>query len=283
MSKSLILKTIRLANFFESAFTKRQVFEYLPDSMSETEFHYSLLQLEIENEILIENEYVFENSGQTNCHEKRRWSQSIFKKNKKYISLISFLPWIKFIGLTGANAFESCKKTDDVDMFIVTQKNRLWLTYIFIVILSKLLGKRNILCVNYLVDTENLKINQKSYYNAVQLIQMKSIFNADYKEKIINNNKWIFDFIPNARYEKTCDSFYLVNIFSRNDSNINSSILSKIDNKIFKLYSDHLKAKYNHLFGKSLVADRGIAKLHRQDNHKIYSDIFKSVETNYNL
>ena len=284
LSKSIILKTIRLANFFDSSFTVRQVHKYLPASMSETEYNYSLMQLENENEILIEDDFVFENSNQTNCHVKRKWSQSIFQKNKKYISLFSYIPWIKFIGLTGANAFESCKKSDDVDMFIVTQKNRLWLTYLLIVILSKLMGKRNVLCVNYLVDTENLEIKHKSYYNAVQLLQMKSIFNPDFQDQLIHANKWIFDFIPNAKYEKSFDSFYLVNSISRNSSKTNNSVLSKIDNKIYNNYSEHLKAKYNYLFGKSLIVDRGIAKLHRQDNHKIYADIFESViETNYSL
>jgi hypothetical protein len=284
LSKTIILKTIRLAFFFDSVFSIKQVYKYLPASVSETEYNYSLMQLENENEILIEDDLVFENASQTNCHTKRNWSQSIFKKNKKYISLISYLPWIKFIGLTGANAFESCKKNDDVDMFIVTQKNRLWLTYLLIVILSKLFGKRNVLCVNYLVDTENLKIKHKSYYNAVQLLQMKSIFNPDFKDQLIYSNKWIFDFVPNANYEKSYERFYLVNKISRNGSKMNNSIFSKIDNKIYEKYSEHLKVKYNHLFGKSLIVDRGIAKLHRQDNHKLYSDIFESsIETNYSV
>ena len=236
-----------------------------------------LTQLENEDKIVIENDLIFQKSSSTNYYSKRMWTRTIFEKNKKYISLISKLPWIIFIGLTGANAFESCKKNDDVDMFVVTQKNRLWLTYTLIVIISKILRKRGVLCINYLVDQENLAINHQSYYNAVQLLQMKAIFNIEFYGQLIEANKWIFDFLPNATFEKTIDYYYQLTDKSKNLKVKNNSFLTKIDEMIYKKYSKHLKKKYMHLFGKSLVLHRGIAKLHRQDNHDVYMQLLEPV------
>jgi len=275
--KSNVLKTIKLANYFESAFSKKQVYKYLPTKLTEKEFNYAITQLENEDMIVIENNLVFQKSSSTNYFFKRMWSRSIFEKNKKYISLISKIPWIKFIGLTGANAFESCKKNDDVDMFVVTQKNRLWLTYTLIVIISKILRKRGVLCINYLVDSENLTINHQSYYNAVQLLQMKSIFNVEFYDQLIDANKWIFEFLPNAKFEKTIDNYYHLNKKSKSDIVKTNSFLTKIDEIIYIKYSKHLKNKYNHLYGKSLILHRGIAKLHRQDNHDIYVQLLEPV------
>lgn len=277
MFKSTVFNTIKLANYFESAFSIDQVYQYLPSQLEDKEFKYIINQLENENEIKIKDDLVFQKSSTTNYYLKKKWSRSIFKKNKKYISIISKIPWIKFIGLTGANSFESCKQNDDVDMFVVTQKNKLWLTYLFIVVISKLLGKRNILCVNYLVDDENLTIRHKSYYNAVQILQMKSIFNPEFRDQLIYANKWIFDFLPNAVYEKSVNNFYLLNKKSRNGSEKTESIFARIDNEIYKKYSKHLRTKYTHLCGKSLIMQRGIAKLHRQDNQDIYSQILEPV------
>lgn len=85
--------------------------------------------------------------------------------------------------MTGANAFESCADQDDIDLFLVTRKNRLWISYVLLVLYSKLIRKRHILCINYLVDEKNLCATRQDYYTAVQIIQMVPLLNHEFAQK----------------------------------------------------------------------------------------------------
>ena len=273
MLENEILKTIKLAHYFNSAFTKSQVFQYLPVKVDKKEYNIVLQEMMDCGRIKVESEFLFADESDLNDYHPRIWSKNIFNNNKKYISLMAQIPWIKFIGLTGANAFESCKENDDLDIFVVTQPGRLWLTYLIIVVISKLFGIRQVFCVNYLIDENNMKIQHQSYYNAIQLLQMISVFNEQFRKKLISANEWIYDYLPNAEPGYKMNDFYLLNLSRENGGISQNSFLNAIDSGIYNKYSRHLEAKYKFLIGKNLILERGIAKLHRDDHQNIYNEI----------
>ncbi len=135
---------------------------------------------------------------------------SIQPRIKIYISLLKWLPLVRFVGMTGKSAVEGVRRDDDIDLFIITKSRLLWTTRFCVVLLAKLLGIHGGtgVCLNLFFDESNLTIprNKQNEYIAHELLQMKPIID---KQKIysalLEANRWIFKIFPNTRINKTED------------------------------------------------------------------------------
>ncbi len=275
-----ILATIQLAHHFESAFSREQVYRYLRVPASPRVFQQTLSDLIADGMVSEKDGVLFARALEKKYCRKQQWSRDLFKHHQKHLSVIARLPWVKYATLTGANAFESCACKDDIDLFLITKKNRLWLSYLTLVLLSKVWRKRGLLCINYLVDEVNLHTEQQDYYTAVQIVQMIPLIRSDFSEKIIAENSWIFEYLPNARPEILDNDFYLLahkNGIAANN-NADNGLLSRLNRFVYKQYVRRLSEKYPESFGKGIVLGEGIAKLNRMDHQDIYNSIYRKID-----
>ena len=132
------------------------------------------------------------------------------KKVQLYIKLISLFPQIKLIGLSGSMAMKNPKSEDDIDLFIITEKKRLFTARFLATIISFIMGlKRSIgqneapnkVCLNLFFDESNLKVPKfkQTEFVGHEVIQMKPVINKNQTyEKFLNANEWVFRLFPNA-------------------------------------------------------------------------------------
>lgn len=129
---------------------------------------------------------------------------------RHYFRFLPIFPQIKLIGLSGSVAMMNAKKSDDVDLFIITGRDRLWTGRFIAVMLAQLLGLRrkrgrkrasNKICLNLFFDEVDLIVPKakRSHYLAHEVLQMKPIFERDRAyQRFIYANRWVFDIFPNA-------------------------------------------------------------------------------------
>lgn len=275
-----MIATIRLAHHFESAFSAEQVYRYLRIKMEREEFEGAIAELKRRYLVFEKDGALFAVDMEESYRRKKNRSKKLFERQRLYLSLFSKMPWVKYAALTGANAFESCRQRDDVDLFLITAGNRLWICYLLLVILGKILRKREVLCLNYLVDELNLHIKQQDYYTAVQILQMIPLFDNAFNKKIIGDNRWIFDFLPNARPQLVKDRFYLLrNGYPKpEDSAKQTGFFSRLNRVIYEKYKQRLAAKYPRELGKGIILEEGLAKLNRIDHQDIYEEIYQKID-----
>jgi predicted nucleotidyltransferase len=136
---------------------------------------------------------------------------------KLYLKILSFFPQIKLIGFSGSLAMMNADKDDDIDLFIITAKNRLFTGRFVAIILAKILGihrfynKRYKLhvtcyqdkvCLNLFFDESDLAVPdfKRNEYVAHEILQMKPIVNKDsVYERFLVANSWVFEIFPNAK------------------------------------------------------------------------------------
>ncbi len=110
---------------------------------------------------------------------------------------------VLFLGITGSVAAGYPKKNDDIDLLIVTKKNKLWLTRLKLRIFINLnkiphrkfgeKEKSNEFCFNLWLDTSSLRLNKEkqNLKNAIDLILLKSLINKENTyQKFIKENYW---------------------------------------------------------------------------------------------
>ncbi|HEY5600668.1 MAG TPA: hypothetical protein VIK81_01120 [Patescibacteria group bacterium] len=126
---------------------------------------------------------------------------------KKFAGLISKIPSVIMIGLTGALAVGNSDSKDDIDFFIVCQSNTVWLTRFLVTVVLTLLGQRRLpnskknkdkICLNMFIDQNSLKFKQ-SLYMAHEIAQLKPLFDRGIYRQIWTKNKWVFKYLPNFK------------------------------------------------------------------------------------
>ncbi len=124
--------------------------------------------------------------------------------------LLTFIPTVKLIGISGSLSVENANKDHDIDLFIITSKNTLWTTRFLVNILLLVFGLRrgrsvfaskNKICPNMFMEEDFLELPKamRNIYTAHEIAQLKIIFskNSMY-EKFLFENKWVLSFLPNA-------------------------------------------------------------------------------------
>jgi len=128
---------------------------------------------------------------------------------KRAAKILSFIPTIKMVAVTGALAMENANEEADIDLMIITSKDTLWTTRLFTLLLLDILriprrkyGDRNQkdkLCLNIWLDENNLAWRKRNIFTAHEIAQIKPLVNKEEAyEKFISKNKWIVDYWPNA-------------------------------------------------------------------------------------
>jgi len=125
-----------------------------------------------------------------------------FQKIQPYIKLLSKIPLVIMIGITGSASMGNCKKNDDIDLCVITKSKSLWITRFICVVIAKMMnlyGKY--ICLNLFFDESDLTIPQQkqTIYIGHELLQMKPVVNKNNTyEQMLSKNKWIYSLFPNA-------------------------------------------------------------------------------------
>lgn len=141
-------------------------------------------------------EHVFAQRAQRESFSEKLWSQA-----ESYGRLLSKLPFVRMVCLTGALAVRNPGSLqDDLDYFLVVQSGRVWTARFFAVILvrlAKLWGV--VLCPNYVLAEDRLVQSRQDSFVAHEITQMHPIYGLQLYETIRTENDWTARFLPNAK------------------------------------------------------------------------------------
>jgi hypothetical protein len=110
--------------------------------------------------------YLVGRSEIVKIRQKREvWSKEKIKLAENVAEIMRRIPFVKMIAVSGGVASLNSEKNDDIDLFIVTSKNRLFTARALIVLILKAMGKyrsqdriTNMICPNMFLSEEALKI-----------------------------------------------------------------------------------------------------------------------------
>lgn len=211
--QSYVLKTICYADIFDYPMTSEEIWKYLiaPESVSKKDFD-KLFQGSGDGLGKKDKFYFLRGKEFLVDVRKKREEISIrkIKKAKKIGQILSLVPSVLLVGVSGSLSMNNCKKTDDIDLFIVTRKNTLWVTRFLVTSILILLNEKrqrgNLLsidkiCTNMFLGEDALFLSHKSQniFSSHEVAQLKIIVNKNNTyEKFLAANQWIRHFLPNT-------------------------------------------------------------------------------------
>ncbi len=208
-----ILKTLIYADIFDYPLKINEIHKWLIGKKSTLrQLEKALRQLYKVSSIEYKGGYYFlRKRGGLAVRRQRREEQSVYylRKAKMLCRILKIIPWIKLVGISGGLALRNASKKDDIDLFIITAKNRLWLSRFLSLGILSLIGQRRKvddtgrkiagkLCLNILLEEDRLEQRSKDIFVAHEVLQMKVLWQRDrIYGKYLEDNFWAFKFLPN--------------------------------------------------------------------------------------
>lgn len=140
---------------------------------------------------------------------RQKISERLLKQARLISQIFKIIPWIKLVGVSGSLAMENADKNSDIDLFIITEKNKLWICRLGLLGILELLGKRRKrgenekqasgkICINLLLEEDSLAQKDKNIYLAHEVLQMRVLWQrGGVYSKFLEENEWVFKYLPN--------------------------------------------------------------------------------------
>jgi len=214
--RNQILLTIEIASKCGQAIALNEIDLLLNQPTQKTIQEIVQNDLQIKKTVSIEKNYAvikgYESLFQK--REKREKTSRIFKEIAKTFTnqIIKKNPNWKLIAISGSVSYGSAIPTDDIDLFLVTQNNQMWQSFLKALLLArvfyiktKLNGKKANLCLSYVQDEKNLEDEityRKTPLLARELLSIQVLFGKKYYKSLLAKATWISEIFPNLYKQK---------------------------------------------------------------------------------
>lgn len=199
-------------------------------------------------------------------------ASSYFKKLPFYAKIISSFPFVRSVAISGSLSKGVMHDDGDIDYFIVTAINRMWVCRTFLILFKKifLLNSKKYFCVNYLVDENHLEIVDKNIFTAIEVSYLIPVFNSDTINKLKRQNNWIKTYFPKFEHQIKVEQVKpKVSIKRLIEQLLKGSFGEYLDLLFMRLTYKRWGKKFKHFdptkFQLTMRSDRGISKHHPQD------------------
>jgi predicted nucleotidyltransferase len=201
--KQDILATLAYFDLFDYPLTQTEIAQFLKISYCTEEFAEDLYSLATENWIFRFDEFYSLQDNYSLVQRRREGNtraRSMLKTAERIAGFLSTFPFIKGVAVSGSLSKNFADENSDIDFFIITEKNKLWLARTFMHCFKKiamLLKKEDWFCMNYYIDEEMLQIKEKNIYTATEIATLLPLRGIRVFNEFFNQNIWSKKFLPN--------------------------------------------------------------------------------------
>lgn len=140
---------------------------------------------------------------------KARESRRKMRIAKQVARVLSYIPTIRLLGVSGSVAAENALRNADIDFFIVTRKNSLWITRFIVTGVLLLMKKKRMpgvslspdsICTNMWMSDASLTLPKSSMFHAREVVQLHVLVNRNNTmQKFVKTNSWVQEYFPNFK------------------------------------------------------------------------------------
>jgi hypothetical protein len=125
-------------------------------------------------------------------------SRAFLAEHQLVLRLICAIPFTRLVALSGSIAHLNLEPEGDLDLFIVTRGARVWTVTLAVLILTRLMRCRRVICANFLIADSHLGVEQQDVFTANQVIHLKPLIGAAVLDELLAANPFVSRLYPNA-------------------------------------------------------------------------------------
>lgn len=293
-----MIKTLLYFDIFHYPLTKEEILFFSPSLCTADQVDMALLEL-LEKGLIHKFERFYSLQDDHSLIDRRiagnKLATDKLKTANKISKLISWFPFVRSVMLSGSISKGYMDEKSDIDFFIVTAPGRLWITRTLLVLFKRifLFNSHRIFCVNYFIDTENLEIEEKNLFTAIESITLVPTYGEKCYYEFWTNNEWVQQFFPNASPRDTATmqngntlmKTMAEKMFSNRIGNAIDQYFMQLTLKRWQtLFSKHYSQKdFEVAFKTKKYASKNHPRFYQKSILDKYQDKISSFENNFNI
>jgi hypothetical protein len=206
--KYSILKTLAYFDMFNYPLSENEILFFCDKAVSIDDIKISLADMSADGSIFLCNGFYSLHNG-TVLAQKRVIhndnAQLLLPIAKNNSCFLFQFPFVRGIGISGSLSKNVATEDSDIDYFVITKTNRMWIARTIMHLFKKLsflVGKEHLYCMNYYIDETALEIEEKNIFTAVEIATLLPVCGNGTMDKFVAANNWINVFHPNSIYRK---------------------------------------------------------------------------------
>ena len=130
---------------------------------------------------------------------REAFSRQMLERDRRILSLVSAMPFVRMVALSGSLAHLNAEGVADLDLFMITSARRVWSVTLTILIVGRLLGWRKRLCMNYVISERRMAIEPADLFSANQIIHLRPVMGWTTYLRFLQANPFVSQWYPNFR------------------------------------------------------------------------------------
>ena len=199
-----ILRTLLYYDIWRYPLTARELFVFLPVPLASLEeFLDNVRRDGVGQDVSVEGSYYFVRGRSpalvAERREKEQHAKRLWARARISMHIIKRFPFVRGIFVSGDLSKNATNRDSDVDFFVVTERNRLWIARTPLILFKKvfLLNKKKYFCLNSFASSDHLCLDEQNIFLATEVAHLKPLYNSDLFFEYLEANSWIKRFFPN--------------------------------------------------------------------------------------
>lgn len=268
--KENILETLAYFDLFDYPLSKAETFLFLKTKYRYEAFDEALQSL-LNNGFIhqFDKFYTLRNDHYlvVRRSEGNKKAADMIKIAEKVGGLLIRFPFVRGVAISGSLSKNYADDNSDIDLFIITAKNKLWIARTIMHCFKKLtflINKEHLFCMNYYIDEAQLEIAEKNVYTAIEVATLMPLQGDTVFERFYSSNTWIRQYLPNKNM-RVASAKPLKNIFFKNlaEALFNNPVGNVLDNLLMKITGSRWTKKTQQ----KKLNDHGIIMSMQTDKH----------------
>lgn len=202
--KDNILRTLGYYHVFRHPLYVHEIHAFLQAEVSQTELQHTLDNMVREEHIFYAyNMYSLENSSQIFLKRLVGADMAAEKmmEARRCAALIASFPFVRAVCVSGSLSKGYADENSDIDFFIITTRQRLWICRTLLHIFKKftfIVNRQHSFCMNYFIDESRLCLEEKNLFTATELATLVPVYNKQLHSRLLSENEdWMKGYFPN--------------------------------------------------------------------------------------
>lgn len=246
-----ILKVLVYFDIFHYPLTSQEIKSFLDRSVVDKDFTKTIDELVLAKKIFrLDEFYALQNDPSLIERRKKGNEQAaiLLMKARQIASRLYKFPYIKAIGVSGSVSKNFADEHADIDYFIITKANRLWIARTLLHLFKKSPFVKNSdrhYCMNYFIDEAELLIEEKNIYTATEVFTLIPVAGNGRMKKFFLANEWSHSYFPNRSLPPVKEDVKRSRSWLKNlaESFLNNKLGDWLDNYFMKLTTKRWKKK----------------------------------------
>lgn len=208
--KENILETLAYFDLFDYPLSRAEIFLFLKNKHDFAVFEDALRSL-LQSGMIhqFDKFYTLKNDQYlvVRRNEGNHQAAELIKVAGKVGNLLIRFPYVRGIAISGSLSKNFADDNSDIDLFIITAKNRLWIARTIMHCFKKLtflVNKEHLFCMNYYIDEQQLEIAEKNVYTAIEIATLIPLQGDTVFDSFFAANAWTRNYLPNKNMRIAC-------------------------------------------------------------------------------